>query len=74
MNEQLELAEDGKSLDYVDDMQWVMCACGHRAGGGVHVGDKRALCPNCAFRLRLVVHVPVIYPDRLPDNVAVPNA
>ena len=73
MNEQL--AEDGRPLDYVDGdgVQWVMCACGHRAGGGVHVGDKRVLCPNCAFRLRFE-NVTVIYPDRLPDGMVVPDA
>ena len=66
-----QLAEDGRPLDYVDGdgVQWVMCACGHRAGGGVHVGDKRVLCPNCALLARFG-SIPVVYPERLPDSVA----
>ena len=67
-----QLAEDGKPLDYVDGdgTQWVMCACGHRAGGGVHVGDKMALCPNCMFVSKFG-SIPVVYPERLPDGMAV---
>jgi hypothetical protein len=57
-------------LDYVDDegIQWVMCACGHHAGGGVAVGDKIALCPNCMFLARFQP-IPVVYSDRLPDTM-----
>jgi len=67
-----QLAEDGKPLDYVDkaSVQWVMCACGHRAGGGVRVGDKMAMCPNCMF-LSKFGGIPVVYPERLPDSVGV---
>ena len=70
-----QLAEDGKALDYVDGkgIQWIMCACGHRAGGGVHVGDRMALCPNCMF-LSKFGRIPVVYPERLPDSVVVADA
>jgi hypothetical protein len=59
---------DGKPLDYVDaqGVQWVMAACGHRCGGGVHVGQKIALCPNCRLHVMLYGSVPVVYEDRLP--------
>ena len=65
-----QLAEDGKPMDFVDGdgVQWVMCACGHRAGGGVHVGDKMATCPNCMF-LSKFGSIPVVYPERLPDGM-----
>jgi hypothetical protein len=64
------VAEDGKPLDYVDELgtQWVMAACGHRAGGAPKVGDKIAMCPNCMFLVRFQ-SVPVVYPDRLPDDL-----
>ena len=63
------MAEDGKPLDYVDEdgTQWVMCACGHRAGGAPKAGDKIALCPNCQFLIRFR-NVEVVYPDRLPEE------
>ena len=64
------LAEDGRPLDYADDsgVQWIMCACGHRAGGDVKPGDKIALCPNCAFLARFG-SIAVVYPERLPDDM-----
>jgi len=67
-----ELAEDGKPLDYVDDdgTHWVMCACGHRAGGAPRPGDKIATCPNCMF-IRKFQSIPVVYPDRLPKDIRV---
>ena len=60
-----EIAEDGKPLDYVDDngTQWVMASCGHRVGGGVRVGQKIDLCPNCRFLMRFH-SIPVMYPER----------
>ena len=64
------LAEDGKPLDYVDDdgTQWVMCACGHRAGGAPKPGDKIALCPNCKFLIGFQ-KIDVVYPERLPTEM-----
>ena len=63
-----QLAEDGKPIDHIDadGVQWVMCACGHRAGGGVKPGDKIALCPNCAFLAQFSI-IAVVYPERLPE-------
>lgn len=60
------LAEDGKPLDYVDDegIQWVMAACGHRVGGGVKLGEKINLCPNCMFLGRFQT-IPIVYLQRL---------
>ena len=64
-------APDGKPFDYVDDdgVQWVMCACGHRAGGGVKVGDKIAMCPNCRFIGMVTGSVDIVYPHRLPPEM-----
>jgi len=68
MNGNEEPVGDGKPLDYVDDegRQWVMAACGHRVGGGVKVGDKITLCPNCSFLVRFK-SVPVVYPERMAE-------
>ena len=64
-----ELAEDGKPLDYVDDegVLWVMSACGHRTGGGVKVGQKITLCPNCMFLVRFK-RIPIVYPERMKEE------
>ena len=61
----IELAPDGKPFDYVDETgtQWVMAACGHRVGGGVKVGQKINLCPNCRFLMGFQ-DVPIVYPER----------
>ena len=61
---------DNKPMDYVDEdgVQWVMAACGHRAGGSVTPGDKIAACPNCMFLARFG-GFEVVYPERLPDEV-----
>ena len=63
---------DDKPLDYVDDkgIQWVMAACGHRIGGSVKPGDKRAMCPNCMFLSRFQ-SIPVVYLERLPDDLQI---
>ena len=63
------VAEDGKPLDYVDEAgtQWVMCACGHRAGGGVEAGQRITLCPNCQLLVRFRP-VTVVYPERLSGD------
>lgn len=55
-------------MDYVDEqgMQWIMAACGHRCGGGVTLGQKIALCPNCRLIMSVSGSVPVVYPERLP--------
>ena len=60
---------DDKPMDYVDvdGTQWVMCACGHRAGGGVKPGDKIMLCPNCRFLARFG-GVEIVYPERMPPE------
>lgn len=61
---------ENNELDYVDDdgTLFVMCACGHRVSGSVSLGDKIALCPNCAFLARFGP-VKIVYPDRLPDTM-----
>ena len=55
-------------MDYVDEdgVQWVMAACGHHVGGGVKVGQKISLCPNCQFTIKFR-GVEVVYPDRLEE-------
>lgn len=70
-----QLAHDSKPLDYVDDSgrQWVTAACGHRVGGSARLGDKIAMCPNCGFILWFRP-IPVIYPERLPDNARLTTA
>lgn len=57
-----------KPLDYRDasGILWIMAACGHRCGGGVSLGQKIALCPNCRLLVRIQGKVPVVYPDRIP--------
>jgi len=66
-----ELAPDGKPFDYVDETgcTWVTCACGHRAGGAVEIGEKRAMCPNCMFAGSILGRVDIPYPERLPDDI-----
>jgi hypothetical protein len=60
-----------EELDYVDvhGCQWIMAACGHRCGGGVTPGDKIALCPNCQLLVQLGTSVPVVYDERIPDEI-----
>ena len=58
------------SLDYVDaqGIQWIMSASGHRCGGGVRLGEKIALCPNCRLLLQVTGKVAILYPERCPET------
>lgn len=59
-------------MDYVSaaGTLWVMAACGHRCGGGVTLGARIALCPNCRLRVSIGEKVRVVYPERLPVDLA----
>lgn len=59
------------SLDYKDESGWhIMAACGHTVSGAVKEGDKITLCPNCQFLLRFK-KIPILYPDRVSDEVSI---
>ena len=62
------------AMSYQDEngIWWVMCACGHYAGGSCRPGDKIALCVNCRFLGGKFVDgkrtIDIFYPDLLPPS------
>lgn len=58
--------------DYVDEQGrlHIMAACGHTVSGGVKLGQKITLCPNCRF-IAMFKDVWIVYPERMD---MMPNA
>lgn len=50
---------------------WVLCGCGHYAGGSIyHYNGRVDYCPNCDFAARFSGNVKILRPDRLTEDTA----
>jgi hypothetical protein len=83
----LALAErtpSGSPPDYIDPdgLRHILRACGHYVTIGILKADSTqeitypdaALCPRCALREHSGESIPVVYPDRLPEQQPVHHA